>query len=217
MITVLLVEGPRLIRQGLRALLAAEGDVRVVGEAADGRGALALAARHRPAALLVVARRPARDDLPDLLRGLARRSPRSRAIVLAPAAEARAIEALRPGFVTALSEDSDAAELLRALRDPAAGRPHPGAATAAGPARAAVAQDHEPADPLGPLTIREREVFFLAAEGLTSAAVAERLFISRRTVEAHRANLMRKLGLRNQTALVRFAIRGDLLPPEEWV
>ncbi|HWE40053.1 MAG TPA: response regulator transcription factor [Isosphaeraceae bacterium] len=212
MITIVLAEGPRLVRQGLRALLAAEEGFRVVGDAADGPGALALAARHRPD-LLVVGRRPGGDDLPGLLRGLARRSPRTCALVLAPAAELRGVEDLRPGFVAILSEDSDAVDLARAVRAAVAGRRHLGRPHL-GPAEPG--PDHPAdADPLAPLTLREREVFFLAAEGHTSAEVSERLFISRRTVEAHRANLMRKLALRNQTGLVRFAIRRGLLSPDD--
>jgi DNA-binding CsgD family transcriptional regulator len=71
-----------------------------------------------------------------------------------------------------------------------------------------------PLDPVGELTTREREVFWLAAEGQSSADIAARLGISPRTAETHRANLMRKLGLHNQTDLVRFAIRQGILPPE---
>ena len=71
-----------------------------------------------------------------------------------------------------------------------------------------------PLDPVGELTTREREVLGLAAEGQSSADIAARLGISPRTAETHRANLMRKLGLHNQTDLVRFAIRQGILPPE---
>jgi DNA-binding NarL/FixJ family response regulator len=218
MITIILAEGPRLVRQGLRVLLAAEGDFRVVGDAADNPGALALAARHRPD-LVVVGRRLGGDDVPGLLRGLARRSPQTRAVVLVPGTDSRTVEDLRPGFVTTLSEDSDAADLARTVRDAATGRRHLGRPHL-GPARpipvlAAGPDRQANSDPLGPLTLREREVFFLATEGCTSAEAADRLFISRRTVEAHRANLMRKLSLRNQTELIRFAIRSGLLSPED--
>ena len=69
-------------------------------------------------------------------------------------------------------------------------------------------------DPYETLTAREREVLHLAAEGHTNAEIADRLFISRRTVETHRANLMRKLGLRTQTDLISYALRRGILPME---
>jgi two-component system response regulator NreC len=68
-------------------------------------------------------------------------------------------------------------------------------------------------DPYETLTAREREIL-LAAEGHTNAEIADRLFISRRTVETHRANLMRKLGLRTQTDLISYALRQGILPME---
>jgi DNA-binding NarL/FixJ family response regulator len=69
-------------------------------------------------------------------------------------------------------------------------------------------------DPYGTLTAREREVLHLVAEGLTSGDIARRLFISPRTAESHRANLMRKLGLRSRTDLVRFALQRGIVPLE---
>jgi len=69
-------------------------------------------------------------------------------------------------------------------------------------------------DPYETLTIREREVLHLVAQGHTCAEIAERLFISPRTVEVHRANMMRKLDLRNQTQLLRYALQRGIIPPE---
>ena len=76
-----------------------------------------------------------------------------------------------------------------------------------------VAKPADDADPLHSLTQRERMVLQLAAEGCSNAEVAEKLFISPRTAETHRTNLLRKLGLQNQTDLVRFAIRKGLIQP----
>jgi DNA-binding NarL/FixJ family response regulator len=76
------------------------------------------------------------------------------------------------------------------------------------------AAEREPLDPYDTLTSREREVLHLAAEGLSNAAIAERLSISPRTVEVHRGSILHKLGLRGQTDLVRYALRRGILPPE---
>jgi two-component system response regulator NreC len=73
------------------------------------------------------------------------------------------------------------------------------------------ARDHAP-DPLGPLTSREREVFFLVAESHTHAEIGTRLVISPRTAEIHHANVLRKLGLHTQTDVIRYAIRHGIIP-----
>ncbi len=110
-------------------------------------------------------------------------------------------------------KDAGAEELIRAIREVAAGHhylspPLSEEALAAHGLRG----DTPAADPYDSLTLREREVLQFTAEGHSGAEIAERLFISPRTVESHRANLMRKLGVRNQKELVRYAVQRGILP-----
>jgi len=126
------------------------------------------------------------------------------------------VEALRAGARGYVLKESTAAELVEAIREVTAGRLYLSAslaeeAFAAGLLAAGGAD--AVSDAYDTLTVREREVLHMTARGHTSAQIAERLFISRRTVEVHRANLMRKLGLRNQAQLVLYALRHGILPP----
>jgi DNA-binding NarL/FixJ family response regulator len=152
----------------------------------------------------------------EVTRQVAKKHPNTRVVVLSMhATEAYVIEALRNGASAYVLKDADAGDLLRAIREAVEGRrflspPLTDAAVAAYARRAAGA---EPADSYEQLTTREREVLHLTAEGLTNADVGERLFISPRTAETHRANVMRKLGLSNQTDLVRYAIGRGIVAP----
>jgi DNA-binding NarL/FixJ family response regulator len=129
--------------------------------------------------------------------------------------EAYVLEALKHGAAGYILKQSDIHDVVRAVRDVLAGLKYlspqlsqRAIETYRQKAEAATA------DPYDALTSREREVLQLAAEGRTSAEVAELLFISQRTAEMHRANLMRKLGLRTQTDLVRYAMWRGILPSE---
>ena len=123
------------------------------------------------------------------------------------------MEALRNGAAGYVLKDATGAELVKAVRSVAAGKRYLSPALVeralAGHLERADVSD---ADICETLTNRERLVLQLAAEGLTSPQVGKKLFISPRTAETHRANLMRKLGLRSQTDLVRFAIRKGIIP-----
>jgi DNA-binding NarL/FixJ family response regulator len=130
--------------------------------------------------------------------------------------EAHVLEALRSGVHGYVRKDATAADLIRAIRDVAEGHlylspPFSDQAIEAYRQRAADAET----DPYDRLTGREREVLHLAAEGLGNVEMAGRLGISPRTVETHRAHVMRKLGLRGLTDVVRFALRRGLLPLDE--
>jgi len=111
-------------------------------------------------------------------------------------------------------KDATTAELVAAVRAVSSGRRYlsPPLSERAIDAYIERARGESPTAPLASLTSREREVFHLAAEGLSNVRMAEQLGISSRTVEVHRANVMRKLGLTNQTDLVRLAMRLGILP-----
>jgi DNA-binding NarL/FixJ family response regulator len=211
-LTLVLAEDHQIVRQGLRAILAAEPGLRVVGEACDGPGALRAVERLRPDVLVLDLMLPGLGGL-DVARELPRRSPRTRAVILSMHAnEAYVAEAFRAGAAGYVLKEEGARELVKAVGEAAAGRRHLSGLISEEAVRAYEARAAEGVmDPCDTLTLREREVLRLTAEGHSGAQVARRLFVSPRTVETHRANLMRKLGLRNQKELVRFAVQRGLL------
>ncbi len=212
-LNLVVADDHHMVRQGLCALLQLEPDFRLAGEAADGVEALRLVERLRPDVLVLDLMMPGLGGL-EVARQTARRSPRTRTVVVSMHKdEAYVVEALRVGAAGYVLKDCGSDDLFRAVREAAAGRRFlcPCISEAALRAYVRTAQGAS-ADPFGTLTNREREVFQLTAEGHSGGAVAERLFISPRTVESHRANLMRKLGLRNHKELIRYAARRGLLP-----
>ena len=151
----------------------------------------------------------------EVARQVKKSSPKTRVLILSMHAnEAYVLEALRNDAAGYLLKDSTGAELVRAVRDVVAGRRYLSGSLSELAIQAYIqrkttdtAQDMYEA-----LTDREREVLHLAAEGLNNPDIAEKLFISPRTAETHRANVMRKLNFKTQTDLVRFAIRRGILP-----
>jgi DNA-binding NarL/FixJ family response regulator len=211
-LSVLLADDHRIVRQGLRAILQTEADIRLTGEAADGPETLRLVERRRPDVLVLDLMLPGLNGL-EVAREVRRRSARTAVVVLSMHDDpAYVAEAVRAGVAGYVLKDASADELLQAIRTAAGGGRHfsPSVAEAA---RVAAASRPESAvtDPYQSLTVREREVLQLTAEGHSSAQIAGRLFISPRTVETHRANLLRKLGLRNQKELIRHAVEKGLV------
>ena len=200
--TILLADDHHLVRQGLRALLATEPGSTVVGEVAGGLDAIELTERLRPDVLLLDLMMPGINGL-EVTRQVARRVPSTRVLMLSMHAEEGYVsEALRNGATGYALKDGTAEELVHA------GRRYLGPPLSERAIEAYLRKaEGATLDVHDTLTAREREVLHLAVEGNTSAQVSGRLFISPRTVEIHRANLMRKLGLRSQTDLIRYAIR----------
>jgi DNA-binding NarL/FixJ family response regulator len=130
--------------------------------------------------------------------------------------EAYVLEALKNGACAYVLKDASAAELVRAVREANVGRRYlsPPLSEPAIDNYIQRTRNSDSLDLYDTLTNREREVLQLAAEGHTNAEIAGRLFISPRTVETHRANVMHKLGLRSQTELVRYALRRGIMPIE---
>lgn len=210
---IVLAEDHGVVREGLRSLLESQRDLSVVGETGDGIEAVALVEQLDPDVLVVDIAMPSLNGL-EVTRKVGRVCPRTRVVVLSMYSnETYVLEALRGGAFAYVLKGSSAAELVQAIREVAAGRrflspPLDQMALAA----YAQGGDQAVREPYDELTEREREVFQLAAEGYANGEIAARLFISPRTVENHRAHLMRKLGLRNQTGLVRYAIERGVLP-----
>jgi two-component system, NarL family, response regulator NreC len=206
--TLLLADDHQIVREGLRALLAGETDLRLVGEAAEGLEAVRLAERLRPDVLVLDLMMPGLNGL-DVTRHLARRVPETRVVILSMHAhEAYVLESLLAGASAYVLKESSSDELVKAIRAVTTGRRYlspPLSEEALGAYSRRTGS--LPPDPYHTLTAREREVLQLTAEGHSGADIAERLFISPRTVETHRANLMRKLKVRNQKELIRYAVQ----------
>jgi two-component system, NarL family, response regulator NreC len=215
-ITILLADDHHLVRQGLRALLEGEPDFMVVGEAADATEAVQQGERLRPNVILLDLMMPGLHGLA-ALRQVVKGAPQTRVIILSMYSnEAYVFEALKDGAAGYVLKSSRADELVLAVREVVAGRRY-----LSPPLTEKVVEAYRQGtggvalDPYDTLTAREREVLSLVSQGLGNAGIADRLFISVRTVETHRANLMRKLNLRSHTELIRYALRRGICPTEE--
>ena len=212
---IVLADDHPIVRQGLRALLEAERDFQVVGEAGDGLEAVALVERVKPDVLVLDLMMPGLAGL-QVARQVRQRSPQTRIVILSMHAdEGYVLEALTAGASAYVLKKSTTGDLVKAIRDAIAGRRFLSPPLSDRLIDAYVEKAKgEPLDPYNTLTTREREVLQLAAEGHPNAAIATRLSISPRTVEMHRASLMRKLGLQNQVELVRYALQRGILAKE---
>lgn len=216
MTSILIADDHDVVRLGLRRLLEAEPDFVVVGEVADGLEALAQVERLRPDALILDLVMPGLNGT-EVIRQVRKRAPDTRVVVLSMHAnEHYVVEALRNGACAYVLKGSAGSEVLEATRAALNGKLFL-SPQLSGRAIAAYMEKAERAasDVYDTLTTREREVLQLGAQGRTNTEIAERLCISRRTVETHRANVFQKLGLRNQTDLVRYALRRGVVRIEE--
>ena len=213
MTTAIIADDHEIVRRGLRGILEGEGGCRVVAEASDGLTAAQLAEKHKPHLLILDLNMPRLHGI-EVLRQVRSSSPHTKVIVLSMHNdEPYVIESLRAGASAYILKGSESQEILQAVKEVLAGRRFLSATLSEWAINALVAKPADDSDPLQSLTQRERMVVQLAAEGHTNAEIAEKLFISPRTAETHRTNLLRKLGLQTQTDLVRFAIRKGLIQP----
>lgn len=218
--TVLLVDDHAVVRSGLRILLESENGFQIVGETGDGLEALRLLEKLKPQIMLLDLMIPSLSGI-EVARQTTRVSPKTRILIFSMHDnEAYVLEALRAGATGYALKDTNTSEILDAVRAVAAGRRYlsPPLTEVAIEAYMQKAQTTPGNVSYDTLTTREREVLQLAAEGHTAAKIGARLFISPRTVEIHRANLMRKLSLRNQADLFRYALKKGLIsadsPPD---
>jgi DNA-binding NarL/FixJ family response regulator len=221
MISVLLADDQALVRAGFRALLNAEPDIEVVGEASDGLEALKLAQQTRPDVVLMDIRMPGVDGLEATRRIAA--DPRLggvRVVILTTfELDEYVFEALRSGASGFLVKDTEPVELLRGIRAVAAGdallSPSVTRRVIGEFAGAAVTRGRPSAPPLHleQLTDREREVLVLVAEGLSNDEIAGRLVISPATAKTHVSRTMIKLGARDRAQLVVYAYEAGLIRP----
>jgi two-component system response regulator NreC len=213
--TILLADDHALVRQGLRVLLGEEPEFNVIGEAGSGLEAIRLCADLKPDVLVLDIMLEDVSGI-EVARQVKESCPRTAVVVLSMYGDKKhVLEALQAGAKAYVVKKSVSSELVQAVREALVGRRY------LGPSLADVVVDaylekaeSGPADPYDSLSNREREVVHLAAHGFTNAEIAERLCISRRTVETHRANAMRKLDLGSHTELLRYALQRGILPPD---
>jgi len=215
MITVVLADDHHVVRRGIHALLEAETDIKVTGEAGTGVEAVRLVQQLKPDVLVVDLMLA---DMSGLLviRQSRKKSPKTAALVLSMYGnDCYVVEALQAGAKSYVLKDCPPEELLRAVREVATGHRYLAPPLSDRAIEAYLVRSKESKlDPYDMLTSREREVLILAAQGLTGAETAARLCISPRTVESHRSRLMQKLGLRNRAELIHYAVRQGIVPKE---
>jgi DNA-binding NarL/FixJ family response regulator len=213
MITVVVVDDHAVVRRGLIAYLEDVPDIRVTGEADDGRAALDLLDRlavtgRLPDVLLVDLRMPGIDGM-DTIRLVAERSPGIRVVILTSFGEIERVHAaLAAGAAGYVLKDAEPEEITAAVRAAAAGEVYLDPLVARRLTQRLVA----PAAGLSALTGREREVLALVATGRTNQQIADRLFISERTARTHLSNVLTKLSLTSRTQAALVAVREGLLP-----
>jgi DNA-binding NarL/FixJ family response regulator len=212
MIRVLIADDHGIVAEGLKHLVEAQSDMEVIACVADGREAVRAAHEARPDIVLMDLSMPELNGA-DATRAIVQQDPSSRVIVLSMYAEGEYVRrALKAGATGYVVKRSAAKELVEAIRAVHRGERYlsPKVADAVTGDDAAGKGD----DPLARLSVREREVLQLIAEGRTGAEIAERLGLSQKTVETYRARLVEKLGIRDVPGLVRFAIQRGLVSLE---
>lgn len=215
MIRLVLADDHTVVREGLRALLEGEADFEVVGQADNGDEAVRVVADLHPDVVVLDVMMGGRSGL-DVTRELTERSPATRVLMLSMHdSEAYVLEALHCGAAGYALKQAEAGELERAIREVAAGRRYLSPPLSERALETYTRRAGGAPDPYDSLTGREREVLKLVSEGHTNAAIGERLCISTRTVETHRAHAMKKLGLRTHVELAVYAVRRGIISQEQ--
>jgi DNA-binding NarL/FixJ family response regulator len=207
-IRILLADDHAVVRQGFKMILAAQPDMEIVGEAANGREAVELAEQLRPDVVVMDVSMPELNGI-EATRRLASLIPRARVVALSMHKDSVYVrEILRAGARGYLLKDSGAADLVAAIRAVASGESYLSPAVSN-----AVLDDYRrhATNPIDLLTSREREVLQMLAEGKTNKEIAGVLNLSVYTVDAHRGRIMEKLNLHSIGELVRFAVRNGLI------
>ncbi|MBP7690602.1 MAG: response regulator transcription factor [Anaerolineales bacterium] len=210
---LLLADDHAVLRSGLRLLLDAQPDLRVVGEAGDGAEALHLASQLQPDLILLDLTMPGLSGL-EALPALRKAAPGARVLILTMHDDEGYLrQALRAGAAGYVLKKAADAELISAVRAVLRGEVyvHPALTKALLEGLLPAVETHSPANPWTTLSEREQRVLCLVARGHTAAEIAAHLALSPKTVETYRSRGMEKLGLRSRAALVQFALAHGLL------
>jgi NarL family two-component system response regulator LiaR len=220
-IRVLLVDDHAILREGIRFLLTGSGEVDVVGEAGDGLEALEMVEKLQPDAVLMDISMPRMNGI-EATKELKKRRPNLPVLILSMYdSDEYVVPILKAGAAGYVLKRAAAQDLVSALKavvsgqvilDPTVAQTvMANLAGANAPAVPQATRDEAAVQALEQLTEREREVLTLIAQGLTNQEIADKLYISIKTVQAHRANLMEKLDLHAAVDLTKFAIRSGLI------
>lgn len=212
-IRIFLVEDHTILREGLRALLTAEPNFEIIGEAADGREAVRFVEKQVPDLILMDLSMPRMTGM-DAIREIKKRYPATKIIALTVhKAEEYLWTTLQAGADGYVLKDATHEELMLAIQNVLKGKTYlsPGVSEKVIEGYLEGKESQIPSSTLGLLSPREREVLKLIAEGYKNKEIAADLCISLKTVEKHRANLMKKLDLHNAAALTAYAIEQGLV------
>jgi DNA-binding NarL/FixJ family response regulator len=207
MATILIIEDHPLVREGIRSYLERSTFHEVVGECSSGLTGLAKVGELRPDVVLVDLRLPEMDGI-EVLRRVRQEYPLTKVLVVSiHAGTAYVTRAIRNGAHGYLLKNSDIQDLSQAIDAILSGETYfsPSVSTS-------LDENGSVVDPYEELTSREREVLQLVAEGRTATDIRDILYISARTVEKHRSNLMKKLGLKSHAEVIRYALQRGLIP-----
>lgn len=210
-IRILIVDDHAVLRAGIRALLEMHPDLEVVGETGDGQQAIARTRELQPDVVLMDVGMPGLDGLA-ATRQIKTECPHIRVLFLTQHENKEyVLPALKMGASGYVLKRAEGDELLTAIRAVHAGGTFLDPAIANVVVSDARRDGNTPVDPLTTLTDREREVFVLLAKGQTYQQIADALFISPKTVDFHRANILRKLNLNTRADLIKYAVQRGLI------
>lgn len=214
LIRVLLADNHTLVRAGLRALLQNIEGIQVVAEAGDGREALHLIAVHQPDLVLMDIAMPEMNGL-EATAHVVKEFPQVRVMILSMHAnEEYVLQALRSGAMGYVLKDAGISELELAVRAIVRGETYLSPAVSKHVVADYVRRVSSEPSSLEQLTSRQREILQLIAEGRTTKEIADLLYVSVKTVETHRLQLMKRLNIHDIAGLVRYAIRMGLVLPD---
>ena len=206
MINIILADNQQMVRDGLRTLLEKNSDIRVIGEAANGKEACRLVLEMKPDVMVMDIMMDGLDGL-DAAHYISKNTTTEVIMLSIHSARCYVAEAMQAGAKAYILKQSNVNELLEAIYRVKEGKRYFSKSIAEIAASCEQEAEVNSMTPFTPLTSRERDVFYLLAQGFTNAEVAQQLFISRRTAETHRSQIMRKLGLHHMVELVFYALR----------
>jgi DNA-binding NarL/FixJ family response regulator len=202
-----------MIRQGLHNLLGDVADFQIIGEASDGLEALREIELKKPDILIIDMMMPNLNGL-EVLMQTRKISPRTRTIIFSMhSAEAYVVEAIKAGAAGYILKDTGPGEIVEAIRSVMGGNRYLSEQLSEKLEANSLRVEDAELDLQQTLTMREREIIQMVAEGRSSNQIGNKLGISPRTVEIHRSNLMKKLRLKNQTELILYAVDHGILIP----
>ncbi len=212
-ISVLLADDHAIVRQGVKMILTAEPDIEVVGEAEDGLQAIEMARELKPNVAVLDVSMPRLNGI-EAMRQIRAALPQTQVLALTMHADDTYVfQCLKAGASGYVLKRAAATDLVQAIRAARRGEAflYPAVATAVVADYLKRLESGEGREAYDGLTEREREILTLVAEGVTNQDIAQKLYISIKTVQTHRAHIMEKLGLHDRTQLVRYAIRKGLI------